>query len=245
MDIEIVILLCLLFFFIAVLYSLVGHGGGSGYIAVMGLIGLSSFMIKPTGLLLNMIVSSTAFYYFYKNGYFRISLLWPFLIGSIPMAYVGGSILLPEIVYKGFVGVVLLFAAARLFFVTETTEKQRKSPKLVPAIFVGMIIGLLSGLIGVGGGIFLSPLLLFLGWGRLKEVAAVSSAFVCINSIAGLIGHLQSVSNVPSAIWLFGVIVWLGGIIGSTLGSQKFSEIKIQTALSIVLLIAGVKMIVF
>lgn len=241
-DSASIILLSVLIFAIGLLYSSVGHAGASGYLAAMALFGLTPDVMKPTALVLNIIVATIATLQFYRAGYFSWSIFWPFAIGSIPFAFVGGILSLPSVVYDQVLGLVLLFAAYRLFRYKHLAITDVVKPvPIIWAILFGAGIGLLSGAVGVGGGIFLSPILLFMGWARTKETAGVSSPFILVNSIAGIVGHLASVKFLPDTIylWLFPVVI--GGIIGSSLGSKQFVNTTIYNLLAIVLVIAGTK----
>ncbi|MBK5647568.1 MAG: sulfite exporter TauE/SafE family protein, partial [Acinetobacter sp.] len=184
------IILSILFFFAALLYSSVGHGGASGYLAVMGLVGIEPALMKPTALCLNILVSSIAFFRFYKAGAFSWSLFIPLALTAIPFAYLGGTVSLPSHIYKPVVGAVLLFAAYQSFKSANIlTERQILKPvSNYLLLIVGAGLGLLSGLTGVGGGIFLSPLLLFTRWSTPKIVAGVAAAFIFVNSVSGLFG---------------------------------------------------------
>lgn len=228
---------------IAILYSCVGHGGASGYIAVMMIFGLMPGVIKPTVLVLNILVSSIAAIQFYRAGYFRGSLFWPFAYTSIPFAFVGGYFILPCEVYKVAVGITLLFSASRLLIRDPLQKNEINHPSLPASLFVGAVIGLTSGLIGVGGGIFLSPILILMGWAGIKETAAVSAFFVLVNSSSGLLGHMNSAQNIQPIALIFAVAAILGGFAGSYFGSRTFPVSTIQKVLSMVLLVAGYKMI--
>lgn len=229
----------------AALYSSVGHGGASGYLAVMALAGLVPQEMKPTALSLNILVASIATFRFYRADCFSWSTFWPFALASVPFAFIGGAFTLPGPLYKQFVGVVLLFAAFQLFRYTHRTKQV--SPKQAPfilAIFFGALIGLLSGLTGVGGGIFLSPLLLFMGWADPRKTAGVSAAFILVNSVAGILGHYTSVKYLPSAIAFWAVAAVAGGVVGSGLGSRRFSTMTLRRVLAVVLAIAGLKFMI-
>jgi uncharacterized protein len=222
----------------------VGHGGASGYLAAMALFGVAPAVMKPTALVLNIIVAAIATLKFYRSGCFNRSLFWQFALGSIPCAFLGGSIVVPSQIYKPIVGIVLLYAAMRLGFVKGSSLVQQ--PRSLPiwvAIGLGMIIGLLSGLTGVGGGIFLSPLLLLMGWATMKQAAGVSAAFILVNSIAGLLGYLTRFPSLPSSLWLWSIVVAAGGWIGAEYGSKRIGSQRLQYLLAIVLAIAGVKLI--
>ena len=240
------LLLASCIFMAAVLYSSVGHGGASGYLAAMALFGVDPAVMKPTALVLNIIVSAIATIKFYRSGCFNLSLFWQFALGSIPCAFLGGSIVIPTQIYKPIVGIVLLYAAARLGAIGGSSPPQQ--PRSLPvwlAIGLGMAIGLLSGLTGVGGGIFLSPLLLLMGWATMKQAAGVSAAFILVNSIAGLLGYLTKFPSLPSSLWLWSIVVAAGGWVGAEYGSKRIGSQRLQYLLAIVLAIAGVKSIAF
>lgn len=227
----------------AILYSSVGHGGASGYIAILALFSLAPTAFKPTALVLNILVSAIATIYFSRAGHFSWHLFWPFAATSIPFSFLGGYLRLPTHVYQPLVGIVLLASACRLFprRDRETTVELRHS--ITAALMVGAVLGFLSGLTGVGGGIFLSPLLLLLGWARVKEVSAVAALFILVNSIAGLLGHIGSLQTMPRYVPLLAVAALAGGITGSFFGSSRISAAGIVKALSVVLIIAGFKLL--
>jgi uncharacterized membrane protein YfcA len=243
---EQVILLAVLIFAAALLYSSVGHAGASGYLAAMALVGVAPDVMKPTALALNILVATIATARYYRAGYFSWAGLWPFAVGSIPLAFVGGAITLPGYLYKPAVGLVLFYAAYRLFRSTvggtqEAPDKGISVPTL-PAVAWGGGIGLLSGLTGTGGGIFLSPLLLFTGWAGTRPTSGTSAAFILVNSVAGLAGSYSSVQNLPDALPVWAVAAGVGGLIGSELGSRKLQNDGIRRALAAVLVIAGLKL---
>ena len=238
------LLLTLLIFMAALLYSSVGHAGASGYLAAMALFNLAPDVMKPTALVLNLVVATVGTIRYARAGCFAWNVFWPFAILSVPLAFLGGALKLPIPAYKMMLGGVLLFAAWRLGI------KQSVSPSAEPklvflplALGFGGIIGLLSGLTGVGGGIFLSPLLLFLGWADVRRTAGVSVAFILVNSAAGLLGHLASVNKVPVEIIWWAPAALLGGVIGSELGSRRLTPMMMRRLLAIVLVIAGGKML--
>jgi uncharacterized protein len=236
--------LACLIFIAAVLYSSVGHGGASGYLAAMALFGLAPAVMKPTALVLNIIVAAITTVKFYRAGSFNRSLFWRFAIGSIPCAFFGGMVSIPTQIYKPIVGMVLLYASARLGFSSIRSEPlEIRSPSTWLSIILGMAIGLLSGLTGVGGGIFLSPLLLLKGWATVKETAGVSAAFILVNSIAGLLGYLTKLPTLPSGLWLWAIAAAVGGWLGAEYGSKKIGNKTLQRLLAIVLVIAGIKII--
>lgn len=240
-----VLLLSLLILLAAALYSSVGHGGASGYLAAMALFGLTPAAMKPTALCLNLLVASLATFRFWRAGCFSWRTFWPFAVASIPLAFVGGALTLPATIYKQIVGLVLLFAAVRLFLHTRAKEEtlQTRQPPLWLAMLLGAGIGLLSGLTGVGGGIFLSPLLLLQRWADVRRTAGVSAAFILVNSAAGLLGNLASVKALPAALPFFALAAVAGGLVGSELGSRRLPPPALRRLLALVLVIAGVKLI--
>ncbi len=228
---------------VALLYSSVGHGGASGYLAVMALLGVAPAVMRPTALSLNILVAGLATWHFARAGFFSWRLFWPFAVTSIPLAAVGGALALPDPVYKRVVGAVLLLAAFHLFrTAAHAPEPGARPPKAWVAVTVGAALGLLSGLTGVGGGIFLSPLLLFAGWAGVRETAAASAAFILVNSIAGLAGFAALRGGLPGAeIAALAVAAGAGGLAGSRLGSRRLARPTIRRLLAAVLLLAGIK----
>lgn len=235
-------LLSLLILGAAALYSSVGHGGASGYLAAMALFGMAPAVMKPTALALNILVSAIATIRFYRVQCFSWRIFLIFAATSIPLAFFGGMITLPGNYYRKLVGIVLLYAAFQLF---RTTRQQTVTAALpVPAataLIFGAAIGLLSGLTGVGGGIFLSPLFLFMRWADPRRTAGVSAAFIFVNSISGLLGHVSIVKAVPPTIPFFAVAAVSGGLFGSWLGSRHLSKMTLRRLLAAVLAVAGIK----
>ena len=227
---------------IAFLYSCVGHAGASGYIAVMALWGLAPDVIRPTALILNILVALIGSYQFWAGGHFRWRLFWPFAVLSVPLAYIGGSIHLPARTLKILIGIVLLFSSLRLI-VRKSDPPDVSPPEYPVAIATGGVLGMLSGLTGTGGGIFLTPLLLFMKWARIKEAAAVSALFILVNSISGLTGFITTNKSVPSLALPLSFAAIVGGTLGSYLGSRRFPVRTISIILAAVLLIAGLKLI--
>ena len=228
----------------AALFTSVGHGGASAYIALMALFGLAPAVIRPTALALNVLVTSFSSLRYYQAGLFRWRTLWPVLLGAIPMAFVGGGIHLPGNFYKPLVGVVLLIAAARLLMPQEL--KSTLTPKDIPVgwgIACGLGIGFLAGLTGTGGGIFLSPILLFMGWSETRTASGVTSVFILCNSLAGLAGNYASLGALPQQLWLFVPAVLIGAAFGTRLGISTLAKRGILRALGVVLMIAGFKLI--
>jgi uncharacterized protein len=241
---EHVAFLVLMVFFAAVLYSSVGHAGASGYLAAMALMSVSPEAMKPTALFLNIIVATIGTIRFARAGCFSWNTFWPFAIASIPLSFVGGAIRLPGHFYKVAVGIVLLFAAVRLIIsAAKKHEKPVKPAPLPAALAAGAGIGLLSGLTGTGGGIFLSPLLLLAGWASVRVCAGVSVVFVLVNSLAGLAGNLSSVHYLPPQVGYLAIAAAVGGIIGSELGSRRLAPTMMRYLLGVVLIVAGYKMI--
>jgi uncharacterized membrane protein YfcA len=238
-----IILISVLIFAAGLLYSSVGHAGASGYLAAMALFGLAPDVMKPTALVLNILVAFITATQFRRAGCFSWKIFWPFAVSSIPFAFIGGALSLPGSIYKQVLGLILLFAAYRLFQYrhSEATDIAKPVPVLWAMLF-GAGIGLLSGAVGVGGGIFLSPLLLFMGWAKTKQTAGVSAAFILVNSIAGIAGHLTSVKFLPDAVYLWAIAAVVGGIIGSSLGSRRFVNATLYRLLAVVLIIAGAKL---
>ena len=240
----IAVLIAILILVVALLYSTVGHAGASGYLAVMALFGMAPFVMKPTALTLNIIVALIGTIRFYRAGFFSWRTFWPFAIASIPAAYIGGGLTLPVAIYKSIVGVVLLYSAVRLFWSADSADKGKT--KLVPiwmALIVGAAIGLLSGLTGVGGGIFLSPVLLLMHWAKTKETSGVSAAFILVNSIAGLLGQYSAISYLPNDLIYWAPAALVGGWIGTELGTRMLPVSGIRKCLSVVLVLAGLKLL--
>lgn len=229
-------------FVVAVLYSSVGHGGASGYLAVMALLAVPPVQTRPSALVLNLFVASIGAFQFWRVGYFSWKLFWPFALLSIPFAFIGGMINLPTNVYKIVLGVVLLLAALRLAWKLAAGD-EIKQPKIGVCLVIGAIIGLLSGLVGVGGGIFLTPVLLLANWSDTKTAAGISAAFILVNSAAGLAGNYAQLASLPQNVWFWIAAAVAGGIVGSTLGAKKFDSLTLRRVLAAVLLFAGVKLI--
>lgn len=244
MTLTTVAVLTLLIFFAAILYSSVGHAGASGYLAAMALFGLAPAVMRPTALLLNILVATIATYKFHRAGHFVWRLFWPFALASAPFAYLGGKTKLPDVYYKYLVGAVLLYSAYRFIRNPHIGDEEiQKSPTLWPMLIFGAMLGLLSGLTGVGGGIFLSPMLLFLGWAKTRQVSAVSAAFILVNSISGFAGLMSHAPTVPKQISFFAIAAVVGGFIGSEYGSRRIAGANLKRLLAAVLVIAGIKMI--
>lgn len=231
---------------VAFLYSSVGHGGASGYLAVLSLFSMATPEMGTGALLLNCLVAGLAFFAFLRAGYFSFRLTWPFLLASIPASFVGGGLSMSIPFYKILLAVTLTFAAFRLSLQTPQNHHAvyRYSPPLGIALPAGGGIGLLSGMVGIGGGIFLSPLLLLKGWGDPKKVAATSSLFILVNSVAGLVGRWFSGTFAVKTSLPLVLAAFLGGLIGSHLGANHFSGLVLRRLLALVLVIAVFKLIV-
>ena len=228
---------------VAFLYAAVGHGGASGYLALMALFSFSEIMMRPTGLLLNLFVAAIAFYHFWKKGYINPKLFFAFAIGSIPLSYVGGLMSINPYYYKIILAVLLVFAILKLLNIIGKESEAIKEIQWLPAIIVGAMIGFFSGLIGIGGGIILSPLILILKWGKMKEAAAVSALFIWVNSAAGMAGQLQEGVQFDSSTWLFVGLAVLGGFVGGYFGSSKLENKGLRNLLALVLILACVKLV--
>jgi uncharacterized membrane protein YfcA len=227
---------------IAFLYSSVGHAGASGYIAIMTLWGLAPTVIRPTALVLNILVAFIGAFQFWRAGHFTWKIFWPFALLSIPAAYLGGYLQPSASVLRILIGLVLLFSAGRLIF-RRGDPPEVVSPSRPTAIGVGAGIGFLSGLTGTGGGIFLTPLLLFFRWAHIRQAAAVSALFILVNSIAGLVGYFTASHSIPSLGFVLATAAVIGGTLGSHLGSRHFPIRTISILLATVLVIAGLKLL--
>jgi uncharacterized membrane protein YfcA len=234
--VELVLLLAIMAF----LYASVGHGGASGYLAVMALFAIAPPLMKQTALLLNLGVSLMSFIAFYRQGYFKWNLFWPFALGSIPAAFLGARIPLTDSTYKQILGACLFLAVIRM--VISLKEGTRRSLPAVIGVITGAVIGLLSGMIGIGGGIILSPLLLLFRWASLKEAAAVSALFIFVNSVSGLAGLKTWIPLDQSQMvyWLAASLV--GGFLGARWGAAIASNTKVKWILALVLVIASLKL---
>ena len=233
---ELIALLAIMAF----LYASVGHGGASGYLAVMALFAIAPPVMKQTALLLNLGVSLMSFIAFYRQGYFKWTLFWPFALGSIPVAFLGARIPLTDSTYKQILGACLFLAVIRM--VVSFKESSARNLPVFLGVLVGAVIGLLSGMIGIGGGIILSPLLLLFRWASLKEAAAVSALFIFVNSVSGLAG-LKTWIPIDQSQMLYWLIASLiGGFLGARWGARIASNTKVKWILALVLVIASLKL---
>ncbi len=240
---NLVIALCLLLG--AVLYTSVGHAGSSAYIAVMTLFNLPSTVIRPTALTLNIAVSAYASWRYIRNKFFDKKLFLFLSLGAIPAAFIGGQINLPSEIYKPIVGVLLIVSGLRFIFLAATRDRELKAVNYPLAIAMGIAIGFLSGITGTGGGIFLSPLIIWLGWNHVKQASGTVAAFIFVNSVAGLLGNYRSTSELPDTLPLFLGAVIIGALIGTRLGISRFTSVGVKRALGSVLIIAGLKFSLF
>ncbi|MBX7205023.1 MAG: sulfite exporter TauE/SafE family protein [Bacteroidia bacterium] len=235
----------LLLFFIALFYSSVGHGGASSYLALMTLWGYETGMVKSSALLLNMVVSLIAFVQYIRQGHFKWKLAWPFLLTSVPMAYAGGSFTVDALWYKKILGVLLLFSVLRLLGVFSEKSNENHALHVPAALGIGAAIGFVSGLIGIGGGIILSPVILLLGWAGMKETAAVSALFILVNSAAGMLSMMNHDTFTFTHPWSWVCITLAGGLAGGYWGSKVAPVKQMNYVLAAVLLMASVKLVLF
>lgn len=223
----------------AFLYASVGHGGASGYLAVLALFAVAPAVMKQTALVLNLGVSLLAFYQFYRQKYFRFELFWPFALTSVPMSYLGAQFVLSDANYKRILGICLFIAIIRML--VNFKSDQARPVSLPLALLFGAVIGMFSGMIGIGGGILLSPILLLMRWASLKEAAAISALFIFVNSVAGLFG-LNNGIHVDQTLISWITIALVGGMFGARWGAQIASNKAVKWVLALVLLIASVKL---
>lgn len=240
MTLEILIVFAV--FAVAILYSSVGHGGASGYLGVMAFFAVAPTVTRPTALVLNLFVASIAFIQFYRAGHFDWKVFLPFAAASVPLAFIGGMIHLPTTVYKIILGATLLLAAVRLA-INIKSEREPNAPPILLCLLIGAILGFVSGLVGVGGGIFLTPILLLMNWTETKKAAGVSALFILVNSVSGLLGNRAQVLELPTSVWIWIAAAITGGLIGSTVGSFKFDSLTLRRVLAAGLVIAGAKLI--
>jgi uncharacterized protein len=239
----IILLFYVLLFVVAFLYASVGHGGASGYLALMALFSIAPEVMKPTALLLNLFVSLTSFIQFYRGKHFLWRIFLPFAVASVPMAYLGGLVEVDGTIYKKILGLLLLVPIIRFFFFSHVQVTDTKRSSIGLSLFIGAVIGLLSGLIGIGGGILLSPILLLLKWTDQKQTAAISALFIFVNSLSGLAGQLNKGVQFSPEMYLFVVIAFTGGLAGAYFGALKFKQTILKNVLATVLLLAAFKLL--
>jgi uncharacterized membrane protein YfcA len=232
----------ILLFIIALLYASVGHGGASGYLALMGIWGISQITAKPVALTLNCVVSFIAFFSFYKNGFFNWKIFLYLILGSIPFAYLGGTFSISDKYYKIILGILLLITSIR-FFIPQKENSSTEEPTYYYLIITGTIIGFVSGLIGIGGGIILSPFLLLMKWSDIKTTSGISALFILVNSIAGLIALFHKGFSYSHETIAMTSVAIVGGFIGSIVGSHFVSNSMLKKVLAFVLIVASIKLI--
>lgn len=240
---ESILLFYLLLFFVAFLYASVGHGGASGYLALMAIFSIAPDVMKPTALLLNIFVSLTSFIQFYRGKHFNWKIFLPFAVVSVPMAFAGGLITIDASVYKKILGLLLIIPVIRFLFFANIKTDELKKANLALSLLIGAAIGLLSGLIGIGGGIILSPVLLLLKWTDMKQTAAISALFIFANSLSGLAGQFTKGINFSEDMYVYVAIAFAGGVCGAYFGSIRFRQPALKYMLATVLGIAAYKLL--
>lgn len=241
---EYLVVFSVLLAVVAFLYSSVGHGGASGYLALMAIFSFPASVMKPSALVLNLFISGISFFFYYRKNFFKLKLFYPFATSSVPAAFIGGMFPLENNYYKLLLGIVLILVALRLFGFFNSKETRSSVINIPLAMVIGFGIGLLSGMLGIGGGVILSPILLLLGWASLKETAAISSLFILVNSVAGLSGFFMNDNMFPKETFYLVPIAVLGGMLGAYYGSGSFSNKVLKCVLATVILLASVKLIV-
>jgi uncharacterized membrane protein YfcA len=242
LEIEHIWVFMLILPLLSFLYASVGHGGASGYLALMSLFSFPHLVMKPTALLLNIFVAGISFYYYYKEGYFNKKLFLYFALASIPMSFLGGTLDIDATLYQNILAILLIFAVLKMLNVFGKESIQIRDLKIWQGIIIGSTIGFFSGLIGIGGGIILSPIILLFHWGKMKEAAAVSALFIWVNSVAGLSGQISSGVSVSSESFLMVIIALIGGIFGAYFGSKIINNHILKYVLAFVLILASVKL---
>jgi uncharacterized protein len=241
--VENIIIFYILLFFVAFLYSSVGHGGASGYLALMAIFSISPDVMKPTALLLNLFVSLTSFTQFYRGKHFNWKIFLPFAITSVPLAYLGGLITVDDNIYKKILGILLVIPIIRFLFFANIKVEDLKKSNIFLSLLIGAVIGFLSGLIGIGGGIILSPVLLLLKWTDMKQTAAISALFIFVNSLSGLAGQFTKGINFSPDMYGYVAVAFVGGICGAYFGSLKFRSNVLKYMLAVVLIVASYKLL--
>lgn len=236
------ILLIVLIALVAFAYAMVGHGGASGYLALMALAGMSVVVMRPTALVLNLFVSAISFTQYARAGHFKWSTFWLFAVLSMPAAWLGAHVVLDPLIYKRILAVCLLFAVARLFGLFGKGKDGLVPIPLFPGLLIGIALGFVSGMIGIGGGILLSPVLLLFNWADMKTTAATSALFIFVNSAAGMLGAFGNGETLGADTVPWVIAAAAGGLLGSWIGAKRLNEPRLKQALGIVLLFASVKL---
>jgi uncharacterized protein len=238
-----IIIFYFLLFLVAFLYSSVGHGGASGYLALMAIFSIAPDVMKPTALLLNLFVSLTSFIQFYRGGHFKWKIFLPLAISSVPMAFLGGLIAVDADVYKKILGLLLVIPIVRFLFFANIPVSELKKSNAGLSVIIGAGIGFLSGLIGIGGGIILSPVLLLLKWTDQKQTAAISALFIFVNSLSGLAGQLTKGIQFSTDMYAYVAVAFAGGLCGAYFGALKFKQVILKNMLAVVLIVAAYKLL--
>lgn len=233
----------ILLFLVAFLYASVGHGGASGYLALMAIFSITPDVMKPTALLLNLFVSLTSFIQYYRGNHFKWKIFFPLAIASVPMSFLGGLLVLDGTIYKKILGVLLLIPVVRFLVFKNPQVDEPKKPDIILSLIIGGSIGLLSGMIGIGGGIILSPILLLLKWTDQKQTAAISALFIFVNSLAGLIGQMTKGIHFNADMYWYVIIAFIGGLCGAYFGALRFKQTILKNILATVLLLAAYKLL--
>jgi uncharacterized protein len=236
-------MLLVLIAIVAFAYAMVGHGGASGYLVLMGIMGFAPEVMRPSALMLNLCVSAIGYVQYARAGHFQWRSFWPFAVASVPCAFIGGSIDLDPVLYKRILGACIVLAALRLFGVFGNSAAPMREAPIVLALMIGAAIGLASGMLGIGGGVLLSPVLLLCAWADAKTAAAISAPFIFVNSLAGLagMGSIAEVFDVQLVEWVIAAVI--GGMIGAWIGAKRTPEPRLRQALAVVLLLASIKLI--
>lgn len=240
---DTIVLFYILLFVVAFLYSSVGHGGASGYLALMAIFSVAPEVMKPTALLLNLFVSMTSFIQFYRGKHFDWKIFIPFAIASIPMAFLGGLIVIDGHIYKKILGLLLLIPIIRFLFFANIKVSEIKRSNILLSFIIGAAIGFFSGLIGIGGGIILSPVILLLKWADMKKTAGISALFIFVNSVAGLAGQFTKGIHFSTDMYAYVAIAFAGGLFGAYYGSLRFSSNILKYTLAAVLMMASYKLL--
>lgn len=240
-SMAVLMLLCL--FVVAFLYASIGHGGASGYLAIMSLFGIAVLNMKMSVLLLDVLVAFISFYQFYKGGYFKWRLFWPFAVASVPAAFLGALMPVNAAFYEKLLGVCLVLSVVRIIGIPKLSGDNKKNPVLWGMLLTGTVIGFFSGILGIGGGILLSPVLIVLRWADMKETSAVSAAFIFVNAMAGLVGTGLRGAEIHGDMFWWIAVTFAGGLAGAYLGSFRFNYKVLRIILGVVLLSASYKLL--